>query len=340
MDGGGGGFVMPPITWLFMDDTEVFATCPALLGIGFATLAGFVAQKWCTRYPIGRVTVFYPPTLRAGELWRLCTHVFLHSDMGHLLSNMLHILNTLDLEGVMAGSGYPDKYALGSYHIACLAAVAAAYGALVGSVKYFGAMFQGASALAFGLDGALLCSCALLLGSGSDPAVRHFFGIRCFYALIHIGIDVVQGCSAPHGTIGNLPHFAGFVAGICYLLAFRPLLGGRPMPQVPCKRGIFKKRECYAFVKPDWVFQADMAQSIATVVLLAGVSAALFNAFWRHRDVHPSADGYSVFFTPPTRLGGQSQDVEVATARSRLVNLDQTGSAQPTVDNPQQAPPS
>ncbi|CAK0818217.1 unnamed protein product [Prorocentrum cordatum] len=55
---------------------------------------------------------------------------------------------------------------LGTFHVACAAAVATAFGALVGSVPYFGAMFEGASALCFGLDGALLGSCGLLLGLG------------------------------------------------------------------------------------------------------------------------------------------------------------------------------
>ncbi|CAE7863220.1 unnamed protein product, partial [Symbiodinium sp. KB8] len=55
-----------------------------------------------------RITVFYPPTLKAGEVWRLWTHALLHSDLGHLAVNMLHILNTLDLEGVVLGWTNPS----------------------------------------------------------------------------------------------------------------------------------------------------------------------------------------------------------------------------------------
>eukprot|EP00435_Cladocopium_sp_Y103_P055691 s880_g18.t1 len=54
----------------------------------------------CSRlFSFQRITVFYPPTLKAFEVWRLWTHTLLHSDLGHLAVNLLHILNTLDLEG-------------------------------------------------------------------------------------------------------------------------------------------------------------------------------------------------------------------------------------------------
>lgn len=72
------------------------------------------------------------------------------------------------------GSGYPASYTIGSLHTTRVAAVAAAFGALVGSLTSFGAMFEGASALCFGLDGALFAVCGLLLGADADHGLRSF----------------------------------------------------------------------------------------------------------------------------------------------------------------------
>eukprot|EP00439_Symbiodinium_sp_Y106_P061371 s1732_g9.t1 len=149
-----------------------------------------------------------------------------------------------------SSSGYPGAYALGSFHTARAAATATAFGALVGSVTSFGAMFEGAirraacdgaSALCFGLDGALLASASppelrylaasqalgakLLLGGGSDPSLRSFLQVRGMYAVIHMGIDILRGCSSPYGTIGNVSHLSGFVGGFCYIVLALPELG-------------------------------------------------------------------------------------------------------------------
>jgi hypothetical protein len=138
-----------------------------------------------------------------------------------------------------------------------------------------------------------------------------------------MGMDIMQGCGSAPGTIGNLSHLAGFVAGASYVLLAEPLLGGRAVPRVPCKEAdyfdihVWKKRECFAFFTPDSSYQVSTVQTIAQVVLLVGVVAALFNAFWINRSVHPSADGYSIFCRPPPEArDAQAQDVEVAMAEA------------------------
>lgn len=292
------GGVLPPMTWLFVDHDEAFAACPILLGIGFAALCGFIIQHlgyFKDNIPFLRYAIFYAPTLRTGEIWRLATHVFLHSDFMHLVMNMLHLLNTLDVEAVAKGSGYPSLYSMGSNHAAGITAVTSAYGALIGSICYFGAMFEGASAMCFGLDGALLAACSMLLGAGSDPQLRTFLGVRGGYAALFMGIDLLRGCGNPQGTVGVLCHLAGFLAGICYVILAQPLLGGRPIPKVQCSPPATtsflpsllrpKPSECLAFFDRNWTLRESHAKLIAAVVFVVGVSYSLFNIFWTQRSV-------------------------------------------------------
>jgi len=301
--GGGGGVLLPPLVWVVKDFELTKIACPTLLGICGAAFVGFCLQHCFSRFlNFQRITVFYPPTLKAGEVWRLWTHALLHSDLGHLAMNILHILNTLDLEGVVLGSGYPGVYALGSRHTARAAATATAFGALVGSVSCFGAMFEGASALCFGLDGALLASSALLLGAGSQPSLRGFLEVRGWYAIIHMGIDILRGCSSPHGTIGNVAHVAGFVGGFCYIIIELPELGGRAVPTIPCLQHSGRRWEethCLAFFTPEYSLSVEQARIYAAGLLLFGAAAAVLNAFVCQRHAHASADGYSVFVKAP-----------------------------------------
>jgi len=321
-----GGVLLPPLAWLYQDWEAALQACPVLLGICGAAVAGFVLQHCGGRcFPFQRLAVFYPPTLKAGEVWRLLSHAMLHSDLAHLAVNLLHILNSLDLEGVVAGVGYPSCYTLGSVHTARAAAVAASFAALVASVPYFGAMFEGASALCFGLDGALLGACGLLLGGGREPSLRSFLEVRLWYTLVHMGIDLLRGCSSPGGTVGTSAHFAGFVGGLCYVLAVLPPLGGRPVPTIRCLArgagGRWEEANCLAFFSPHYSWPVEQVQMAAQAVLALGVAFALVNAFVFRRGVHASADGYSVLVKVPggQRLGGRGDDhhqLEAAIASS------------------------
>jgi len=332
--GGGGygqssGMLLPPIAWLLQDYDGAVAACPTLISLCVAAACGFVVQHVLGRFlPVVRLTVFYPPTLKAGELWRLWSHVLLHSDLGHLAMNLMHILNSLDLEGVARGSGYPSCYTLGSLHTARVVGITAAYGALVSSVTCFGAMIEGASAVCFGLDGALLAACALQLGAGADPSLQGFLMMRGVYAVLHMGMDLLRGCSSPQGTIGNAAHVAGFIGGFCYVVLALPALGGRPVPTVGCFPGgrwSSHNQECLAFFDPKYAMPVDTARLVAEVVLASGLVLALLNAFVWHRSVHPSADGYSVLVKASHsggggalgQTGGDVSDLQAALARSR-----------------------
>eukprot|EP00435_Cladocopium_sp_Y103_P007112 s316_g2.t1 len=208
-----------------------------------------------------------------------------------------------------SGTGYPGTYTLGSHHTGRAAATAAAYGALVGSVSSFGAMFEGASAMCFGLDGALFAVCGLLLGANVDPSLRGFLEVRGLYVAIHMGIDIMRGCSSPYGTIGNVSHLAGFVGGFCYVLVMLPEIGGRPVPTVPClrkKHSSWNEDRCLAFFSREYSAGVDEVQSYAAGILGLGIALALLNAFVCQRQAHASADGYSIFVKGPDHVFEQA----------------------------------
>lgn len=327
-----GGVLLPPVVWVFKDWELVRIACPTLLAFCFAAVLGFILQHCFQRlFSFQRFCVFYPPTLKAFEVWRLWTHTLLHSDLGHLAVNLLHILNTLDLEGVVIGSGYPGSYTLGSLHTGRAAALAAAYGALVGSVSSFGAMFEGASAMCFGLDGALFAVCGLLLGANVDPSLRGFLEVRGLYVAIHMGIDIMRGCSSPYGTIGNVSHLAGFVGGFCYVLVVLPEIGGRPVPTVPClrkKHSGWNEDRCLAFFSREYSAGVDEVQNYALGILGLGIALALLNAFVCQRQHHASADGYSIFVKGPDHVFEQAVARTLREFRERETRSRETFAAE------------
>lgn len=338
--GGGGGMLMPPIVWLFQDFEGCLRACPCLTYCSVACVVGFLLQKLLAGR-VDRVLVFYPPTLRAGEVWRLLTYPVLHSDLGHLVVNMLHLLNTLDLEGVLVGTNYPKDYSLGFDHTACLVALASGYAALLGSVQNFGAMFQGISAVCFGLDGALFCSCGLLLGASNNDQLMQFIKVRGLYAIMHIAIDIIQGCSTPQGqgTIGNLSHLVGFFVGLAYVPLVEPPLNGRPVPKTFCKFGTDKYKECFAFYYPEYAAPVDLVRFSVIGLLVLGVVLAWVNTFIVNRGVHPSADGYSVFVKPPPRPeGAQQQGVQMEQALAQRLRAVMEEAQRNAVPPPAGAP--
>merc|ERR1712032_488357 len=106
-----------------------------------------------------------------------------------------------------------------------------AYGALLGTIKNFGAIVQGASSVCFGVDGALIALYAMFLGAGLDqqlkiPEFGAFFWMRIGIIAFHIIIDVVQSlCGAGKDTVGTMAHMASLVAGFCYVILVLPPMG-------------------------------------------------------------------------------------------------------------------
>merc|ERR1712029_633857 len=112
---------------------------------------------------------------------------------------------------------------MGRAHIVALMAVVLAYGALIGTIRNFGALVQGASSVCFGIDGALIALYAMFLGAGLDSQLSsaefgQFFWMRIGIVAFHIVINMVQALCGGRDTVGTTAHLASLVAGFCYVL--------------------------------------------------------------------------------------------------------------------------
>jgi len=266
--------------------------------------------------------------MKKGEFWRFFTYFMLHSDLQHLCVNLFHLLDALDLEGVpdmevspgvslrctrdgpIASICYPDV-GIGFNHVVALVAVVLAYGAMLGSIKNFGALLQGASSVCFGVDGALIGLYALFLGAGLDsqlkiPEFGAFFWMRIGIIAFHIIIDMVQSiCGAGKDTVGTMAHMASLVAGFCYVILILPPMGDGSLFNsdqpyiVDC--GITSPlyvtlddatKQCLAFFKRSNGIEVATAQKWAGIVLGGGVLISIANAIHK-RDIDDG--GIAVF---------------------------------------------
>mmetsp|Transcript_106951 Transcript_106951/g.190141 ORF Transcript_106951/g.190141 Transcript_106951/m.190141 type:complete len:658 (+) Transcript_106951:58-2031(+) len=325
-------FWMLPLLWPWMDfpDSlyEVCNGCRALTGFVALCLVGFVLQNFAPFLRLDRFLSFYAPCMKKGEFWRFFTYFMLHSDLQHLCVNLFHLLDTLDLEGVpdmevspgvplrctrdgpIASICYPDV-GIGFNHVVGVMATCLAFGAMLGTIKNFGALVQGASSICFGVDGALIALYALFLGAGLDsqlkiPEFGAFFWMRIGIIAFHIIIDVVQSiCGAGKDTVGTMAHMASLVAGFCYIILVLPPMGdgslfdsdqpyiincGMTSPKYVTMDTATTK--CLAFFKRGNGVEVEQAQLIAGVLLGGGLLVTIVNAFLK-RDI--SDDGIAVF---------------------------------------------
>mmetsp|Transcript_9216 Transcript_9216/g.20454 ORF Transcript_9216/g.20454 Transcript_9216/m.20454 type:complete len:701 (+) Transcript_9216:36-2138(+) len=322
-------FWMLPLLWPWMDFPnsayEVYKGCPVLTNFCALCVVGFIFQNFVPFLKLNQYFSFYAPCMKKAELWRLFTYFMLHSDLQHLASNLFHLLDALDLEGVPPGMEvspgvalrctrdgpvgsvcYPDV-GVGRHHLICIFAVVLAYGALVGTIKSFGALVQGASSVCYGVDGALIALYAMFLGAGLDsqlkiPEFGAFFWMRIGIIAFHITIDIMQGvCAQGKDTVGTIAHMASLVAGFCYVILFLPPMGdgslfdsqqpyiidcGLTSPQYVTLAQA--QTQCIAFFNRANGMELGTAKNVAIAVLGGGVLASMVNAFLNR---HISDDG-------------------------------------------------
>merc|ERR1712217_714906 len=290
--------------------------------------------------------------MKKGEFWRLFTYFMLHSDLQHLCINLMHLLDALDLEGVpdlevspgvplrctrdgpIASICYPNV-GIGSAHVVCVFAVVLAYGALLGTIKNFGALVQGASSVCFGVDGALIALYAMFLGAGLDqqlkiPEFGAFFWMRIGIIAFHIIIDVVQSlCGAGKDTVGTMAHMASLVAGFCYVILVLPPMGDGSLfdSQQPylINCGITSPAyvtmesattQCIAFFRRGNGMEVATAQRLAISILGGGVFISVVNAVLKR---HISDDGIACCTCGET----PGPKEEVASPDKALLNMRQ-----------------
>jgi len=324
-------FWMLPLLWPFMDFPnsvyEVCAGCPALTRFLALCVVGYILQNFVTILNLNRFFSFYAPCMKKGEFWRLFTYFMLHSDLQHLCVNLFHLLDTLDLEGVpdmevspgvplrctrdgpIASICYPNV-GIGTNHVIGVFAVVLAYGAIVGTIKSFGALVQGASSVCFGVDGALIALYGMFLGAGLDkqlkiPEFGAFFWMRIGIIAFHIIIDIIQSvCGAGKDTVGTLAHMSSLVAGFCYVILVLPPMGEGDLFSskhpyiINCGMTSAKyvtmesaSKPCMAFFSRGNGIEVDLAQKIAVGILGGGVLVGIVNAFFKR---HISDDGYAI----------------------------------------------
>lgn len=343
-------FWMLPLLWPFMDFPnsawEVCNGCRALTSFLALCIVGYVLQNFATFLRLDRFFSFYAPCMKKGEFWRLFTYFMLHSDLQHLCVNLFHLLDTLDLEGVpdmevspgvplrctrdgpISSVCYPDV-GIGLEHTVALIAVVLAYGALVGTIRNFGALVQGASSVCFGVDGALIALYAMFLGAGLDAQLRTpefgaFFWMRIGIIAFHIIIDIIQSlCGAGKDTVGTMAHMASLAAGFCYVILVLPPMGdgslfesdqpyiincGLTSPKYVTLEGATSR--CIAFFKRGNGMEVRTAQRLAILVLGGGVFVSIINAIIK-RDI--SDDGIACCTC------GDGRAKEEATASDREV---------------------
>lgn len=332
-DGGGGFgmdsgqkamFWMLPMLWPWMDlwDSifQVCEGCRALTTFIALCVVGSICQNFLPILRLDRWFSFFAPCMKKGEFWRLFTYFCLHSDLQHLCVNLFHLLDALDLEGVpdmevspgvplrctrdgpVGSICYPDV-GIGFYHTIGCIMVVLAFGALIGTIKSFGALVQGASSVCFGVDGALIALYAMFLGGGLDaqlkiPEFGSFFWMRIGIIGFHIIIDVVQSaCGSGKDTVGTIAHMASLVAGFCYVILVLPPMGDGSLFDslhpyiIPC--GLTSptyttldaaSKECVAFFTRGNGIELEFARKIAAGVMGGGVFLAIVNAIHK-RDI-------------------------------------------------------
>jgi len=260
------GINCPPILWMFMDWRAVMSDCPVIFGY-MCLLFGCLMVRKIEELsggliPWTRVTPLFGPTLKRGEIWRFFTFTFVHLQFLDLFHNLLTLLDALDVEGtpaIVLGDGsnlkcgvgakqnfmcYPS-IGLGSAHTLGVAVLSAMVGGMCSTWMGFKAVFTGASALGFGLSGAIVALYALYAGAELDQTTsvqrsfQDWVWLRLIFVGFHIAMEFIRGFSQKD-VAGLFSHTAAFGAGFGYVLYFLPPMGdGSLLPSdrpyvVPC----------------------------------------------------------------------------------------------------------
>lgn len=245
------GINSPPILWIFMDFWAVVEGCPVIAGYMFLFFCCLLIRKseelsgglipWTRCVPI------FGPALKRGEVWRFFTFTFFHLQFLDLFQNLLTLLDTLDVEGtppIILGDGsnlkcgvgakqnfmcYPS-IGLGSTHTLGVSLVSAAIGGMCSTWVKFSDVVAGASALGFGLSGAIVALYALYAGADLDStssvqrSFKDWVWLRLIFVAFHIAMEFVRGMSQ-RDIAGLWAHTTAFISGFAYVLYFLPPMG-------------------------------------------------------------------------------------------------------------------
>ncbi|CAK0815784.1 unnamed protein product [Prorocentrum cordatum] len=272
------GINCPPILWMFMDWKMVMSDCPVVFGY-MVVFVGCLLLRRAEEFtggaiPWTRVAPVFGPALKRGEVWRFFTFTFFHLQFLDLFHNMLTLFDALDVEGtpaIVLGDGsnlkcgvgakqnfmcYPS-IGMGSYHTLCVAIISAAVGSMTFTWFNFKGVTTGASALGFGLSGAIVALYGLYAGAELDQTTtvqrsfQDWVYLRLIFVAFHIAMEFIRGLSQKDAA-GLFAHAAAFASGFAYVLYFLPPMGdGTLLPSdrpyiVPCAYDIHGEDASYA----------------------------------------------------------------------------------------------
>jgi len=310
------GINCPPILWIFMDWRMVVSDCP-IISLYMAVFFGFLLVRrgeelsggWL---PWTRVAPLFGPALKRGEVWRFFSFTFFHLQFLELFQNLMTMLDTLDVEGtpaIILGDGsnlkcgvgakqnfmcYPS-IGIGSAHTLGVAIVSAAVGGMCSSWVTFRGVVSGASALGFGLSGAIVALYALYAGAELDQTTsvqrsfKDWVWLRLIFVGFHIVMEWIRGLSQKD-VAGLFAHTAAFGAGFGYVLYFLPPMGDgtllasdRPYV-VPCAYDVHHGQyaigmvpECIRLFSQAYEYQVPTVRHNILMVFVASVAFTIFN---------------------------------------------------------------
>lgn len=147
--------------------------------------------------------------VQRGEIWRALTALFLHGDLGHLVSNLF--------SGLLVFSAVTTT--VGRVRGWCLVALAAVVGNLAAVLAHYSESYRslGASTAIFAALG-ILTGRSVRAMFGSDRRTRW----RAMFAPLATGLTVLALYGAGGQQVDVLAHVTGFIAGLGVGFAAKP----------------------------------------------------------------------------------------------------------------------
>lgn len=150
----------------------------------------------------------YEAVVSNGEYYRIITHFFMHSGIGHIVNNML----------VLAVTGYYFESVLGKIQYLIIYMVS---GVLAGTVSLFWYNFFGEEVTSVGASGAVFGICGVMIAVILSDREK-FEQIGAIRIILFLFLTLYSG--AGDSQIDNVAHVTGFVLGALMtflLLAYR-----------------------------------------------------------------------------------------------------------------------